>query len=349
MQVLSTNMTISEYCQQMKERKIVVNHDYQRSGKIWPPSAKSYFIDTLILGFPIPKIYIYEHTDLKSRQITKEIVDGQQRSQTISAFCNDEFSISGNSRFSGRKFSSLEEEYQSVLLNYHLGIDTFVGATPDEIRQTFKRMNSYTVPLNPQEKRHAEYQGAFKWFITDLSEKYAETFKKIGVFTEKQLTRMDDLELLSDIIFTLFNGVKRFSHTDLDGFYKQYENEFPKAIASEVSVQIDQAFFWILKWHQVHNTPIMKSYNFYALILAVIHHLYSIDKLQTTYSVVKKNEFDNNTVLFNLSELAEAFEKDSRYKEKYSEFLKTASATTTEPNRRVRFQYFCKALESATV
>ena len=90
-----------------------------------------------------------------------------------------------------------------VLLNYHLGIDTFVGATPDEIRQTFKRMNSYTVPLNPQEKRHAEYQGAFKWFITDLSDKYAETFKKIGVFTEKQLTRMDDSELLFDIIFTL--------------------------------------------------------------------------------------------------------------------------------------------------
>ena len=349
MQVLSTNMTISEYCQQMKERKIVVNHDYQRSGKIWPPSAKSYFIDTLILGFPIPKIYIYEHTNLKSRQITKEIVDGQQRSQTISAFCNDEFSISGNSRFSGRKFSSLEEEYQSVLLNYHLGIDTFVGATPDEIRQTFKRMNSYTVPLNPQEKRYAEYQGAFKWFITDLSNKYAETFKKIGVFTEKQLTRMDDSELLSDIIFTLFNGVKRFSHADLDGFYKQYDSEFPKAMASDVSVQIDQAFFWILKWNQVHNTPIMKSYNFYTLILAVIHHLYNIDKLSTIYSVVKKNEFDNNTVLFNLSILAEVFERNSSYKEEYSEFLKTASATTTETNRKVRFKYFCEALESAIV
>ena len=349
MQVFSSNMTISEYCQQMKERKIVVNKDYQRSGKIWPLSAKSYFIDTLILGFPIPKIYIYEHTDLKNRQITKEIVDGQQRSQTISAFCNDEFSISGNSRFSGRKFSNLEEEDQSDLLNYQLGIDKFVGATPDEIRQTFKRMNSYTVPLNPQEKRYAEYQGEFKWFITDLSDRYAETFKKIGVFTEKQLTRMDDSELLSDIIFTLFNGVKRFTHADLDRFYKQYESELPKAMASEVSAQIDQAFSWILKWHQIHNTPIMKSYNFYALILAVIHHLYNINNLSAIYPVTKKKEFDNNTVLFNLSELEESFEKDSRNKEKYSEFLKTASATTTETNRRVRFKYFCKALESFTV
>jgi hypothetical protein len=58
MQVFSSNMTVSEYCQQMKEYKIIVNHDYQRSGKIWPPAAKSYLIDTLILGFPIPKIYI---------------------------------------------------------------------------------------------------------------------------------------------------------------------------------------------------------------------------------------------------------------------------------------------------
>lgn len=53
---------------------------------------------------------------------------------------------------------------------------------------------------------------------------------------------MDDSELLSDIIFTLLNGIKRFSHPDLDGFYKQYESEFPKTMASEVSIQIDQAF-----------------------------------------------------------------------------------------------------------
>jgi Protein of unknown function DUF262 len=316
MQVFSSNMTISEYCQQMKERKIIVNHDYQRSGKIWPPSAKSYFIDTLLLGFPIPKIYIYQSTDLKNRQTTKEIVDGQQRSETIFSFCNDEFSISGNSDFSGKKFSNLEEENQTILLDYQLGIDIFVSATPDEIRQTFKRMNSYTVPLNPQEKRYAEYQGKFKWFITDLSNKYAETLKKIGVFTEKQLIRMDDSELLSDVIMTLYQGIERFSDPKLDAFYKKYEDEFPQLMVSDINDKVDNAFLWILKWHQIHNTPIMKSYNFYTLILAVIHHMYDIAKLAETYPVKKKAEFDNNTVLFNLSELAEAFERNSKNKDK---------------------------------
>ncbi|PZU91723.1 MAG: hypothetical protein DCE90_19470 [Pseudanabaena sp.] len=349
MQVFSSNMTISEYCQQMKERKIIVNHDYQRSGKIWPPSAKSYFIDTLLLGFPIPKIYIYQSTDLKNRQTTKEIVDGQQRSETIFSFCNDEFSISGNSNFSGKKFSNLEEENQTILLNYQLGIDIFVSATPDEIRQTFKRMNSYTVPLNHQEKRYAEYQGKFKWFITDLSNKYAEILKKIGVFTEKQLIRMDDSELLSDVIMTLYNGIERFSDPKLDAFYKKYEDEFPQIMVSDINDKVDNAFLWILKWHQIHNTSIMKSYNFYTLILAVIHHMYNIDKLTETYQVKKKAEFDNNTILFNLSEIAEAFEKNSKNKDKYSEFIKATSATTTQANRKVRFKYFCKALESSTL
>ncbi|MHC5849704.1 DUF262 domain-containing protein [Nostoc sp.] len=350
MQVIITNMTISEYCQQMKEKKIIVNHDYQRSGKIWPPAAKSYFIDTLILGFPIPKLYIYQVTDLKTRKTTKEIVDGQQRSTTILSFYNDEFKISGNSQFRGLKFSQLEEEDQSKFLNYQLGIDSFVNATPDEIRQTFKRMNSYTVPLNAQEKRYAISQGAFKWFITELSNRYAETLKSIGVFSEKELSRMDDSELLSDIIFTLFHGIERFSNPSLDKLYTEHEDEFPNSV--EINNQIDNAFYWILKWEEIHKTAIMKSYNFYALLLSVIHHLYPNSKLMEVYSVEKKHGFTDDIILFKLSKLSEVLENkniSSEDKSKYSDFVKAASATTTKGHREIRFQYFCKALEPQIV
>ncbi|MEH1777018.1 DUF262 domain-containing protein [Nostoc sp.] len=343
-------MTISEYCQQMKEKKIIVNHDYQRSGKIWPPAAKSYFIDTLILGFPIPKLYIYQVTDLKTRKTTKEIVDGQQRSTTILSFYNDEFKISGNSQFRGLKFSQLEEEDQSKFLNYQLGIDSFVNATPDEIRQTFKRMNSYTVPLNAQEKRYAISQGAFKWFITELSNRYAETLKSIGVFSEKELSRMDDSELLSDIIFTLFHGIERFSNPSLDKLYTEHEDEFPNSV--EINNQIDNAFYWILKWEEIHKTAIMKSYNFYALLLSVIHHLYPNSKLMEVYSVEKKHGFTDDIILFKLSKLSEVLENkniSSEDKSKYSDFVKAASATTTKGHREIRFQYFCKALEPQIV
>jgi hypothetical protein len=38
MQVTSSNFTVAEYCEQMRNGAIVVNHDYQRTDKVWPPS-----------------------------------------------------------------------------------------------------------------------------------------------------------------------------------------------------------------------------------------------------------------------------------------------------------------------
>ena len=116
MQVTTTSYTIAEYCQQMKERKIVVNREYQRSPKVWPLSARSYLIDTVLTGFPMPKICLYEKTDLKTRITTKEIVDGQQRSETILSYYNDGFRVTtANSPYEGRKYSSLQEEDQQRL------------------------------------------------------------------------------------------------------------------------------------------------------------------------------------------------------------------------------------------
>ena len=91
------------------------------------------------------------------------------------------------------------------------------------IRQVFRRMNSYTVPLNRQEQRHATHQGELKWFIVDAVEKYSETLKKLGVFKEKQLSRMADAALFSDIVFTLRKGMHHASDKALDEFYEQNE------------------------------------------------------------------------------------------------------------------------------
>ena len=75
MRVTPSNFTIAEYCQQMEEKLIIVNHDYQRSDKVWPPAARSYLIETILLGFPIPKLALYQTTDLKTKRTKKEIVD----------------------------------------------------------------------------------------------------------------------------------------------------------------------------------------------------------------------------------------------------------------------------------
>ena len=227
MNVTPTGFTVAEYCQQMKDKSIIVNHDYQRSDKVWPPVAKSYLIETVLLGFPIPKLSLYQTTDLKSRRTTKEIVDGQQRSQTIFDFLEGTFRISGKGLYGGKTFNQLEENEQQQFVSYALTVDLFVNASRDEIRQVFRRMNSYTVPLNPQEQRHATHQGEFKWFIVELVERYAESFKKIGVFAERQLSRMSDAALLSDIVYTFENGIQHANDKRLDKFYAENDTTFP--------------------------------------------------------------------------------------------------------------------------
>ena len=113
MQVTPSTFTIAEYCQQMREKSIIVNHDYQRSDKVWPPAARSYLIETILLGFPIPKLSLYQTTDLKTKKTKKEIVNGQQRSQAISDFLEGAsglqargLSVGGSSRSSRRLSSS---------------------------------------------------------------------------------------------------------------------------------------------------------------------------------------------------------------------------------------------------
>src|ERR1700685_1871367 len=98
----------------MDRGEIIVNKDYQRSDQVWPSVARSYLIETILKGFPIPKLCLYQVTDVKSRTTHKEIVDGQQRSVAIFDFFNNKFRLSKNddNDISQRKYSDLDIEYQ---------------------------------------------------------------------------------------------------------------------------------------------------------------------------------------------------------------------------------------------
>jgi hypothetical protein len=66
-----------------------VNIEYQREADIWSGDDKKYLIDSLLKGFDIPKIYLREMPDN-----FLEIVDGQQRIDTILKFRDDKITLS---------------------------------------------------------------------------------------------------------------------------------------------------------------------------------------------------------------------------------------------------------------
>jgi hypothetical protein len=342
MQVTPSTFTVAQYCRAFEAKEIVVNKEYQR-GRVWPPAARSYLIDTLLSGYPIPKMSLYQKTDLRTRQTVNEIVDGQQRSATIYDFFSNNLRLSARSSWGGQRYGDLDEDEQQRFLAYQLSVDLFVAATASDIRQVFRRMNSYTVPLNKQEQRHAIYQGDFKWFIVEMAELYSQALRDTGVFSERNLARMDDAKLLTDICFTLAEGVKSQSEKSLDDFYAKGETTYD--MEAEMRLRLEQIFSLILAWRDLHNGPLMRSYQFYTLALAITHCLQPVDALQAVYEIDGPVTIDDAYALPNLTLLAEALGNPEAEPDLDGFVQASAAATIRIGPRTARFRWFCEALQ----
>jgi len=328
----------------MDRHEIIVNHDYQRSAKVWPPAARSFLIETLLLGYPMPKLSLFQNTDVKTRKTIKEIVDGQQRSIAIHDFYHDKFATSRKAELAaaaGRSYTQLDEDLQAKFLSYALSVDLFIGATKEDIREVFRRMNSYTAPLNAEEKRHAKYQGDFKWFIYRLSSKLGETFRNIGAFTEKQLNRMQEAKLLADLTYAILNGITTTKAAQLDQLYDKYDKGF--AESELIEKQIGEAIDRVVGWKPLHGTPLMKPYHLYALLLAIEHTLHPLKTLAQSYDA-KRHKIEDDMALANLTTLVAVLE-DEESDPRFADFAKAGTATNVAEQRKVRFAWMCRALE----
>lgn len=347
MKTLHSTIAVLDFCNGLKAGEFQVNRDYQRSDKVWPANAKSFLIETILLEYPVPKLSLHQNLDVKSRKTVKQIVDGQQRSMAIQEFYQNRFRLGktlSTERFRNKTFDDLDEQDQSTFLNYGLNFDVFVGATVDEVREVFRRMNSFTIPLNPEETRHATFQGQFKWFINALSKQYDTAFSELGVFTNKQLTRMSDAKLLTEIAHAMVHGITTTSAASLTSIYKAFDGDFPRE--DEFRAALENALDLALFESEISGTPLAKPLNFYALTLAYIHVGRIVD-IPGEIDLPTVPQFEAGDVLFNLSLLAEALESDNATSvgEEFEAFVSAAKdRTNVAAQRKVRFEYFVRAL-----
>lgn len=351
MRNVPTNMTIADYCQAMQRREIIVNKDYQRSDKVWPPAARSYLVESVLLDFPIPKLSLHQKTDVKARTIVKEIVDGQQRSRALADFYEDKFPLSKSietSEWVGMTFSQMDEQLQQHFIDYQLSIDLFTSASDAQVRDVFRRMNSYTIPLNDEEQRHAAWQGLFKWFVHRLSSRYDQSFLTLGIFTEKALVRMQDTKLITEVCRGLTKGIDTTKKAQLNEMYRLYDEAFP--LRDEYELRLTGALDQLVQWSDVHKTPLMKPHVVYALLLAVIHIQYNVQQLQPLFKSPNRPIVTNATILSRLTSMAEALNVPKEGREDLSptlqEFVENATGggTNVKTARQKRFVAFCQAL-----
>lgn len=330
------NQSIADYCDALERKAITVNREYQRSDEVWPEVARSFLIESLLLGYPMPKIYLHSYTDLKTKKTRKEIVDGQQRSKTILDFYKDDLSLSNKCEIEelrGLKYSELPPEWQEKFISYPMSIDQFVGAQSSEVRQIFRRMNSYTVPLNPEEMRNAEFQGKLKWFLYGEAQKYGAVISSLGIFSEKQLVRMQDLKLLAEITHAMKHGVTTTSAATLKNFYRDNDIRFPEEKAFTKTLQY--VFESLSKMTFIDGSNLAKPFIIYSLVLALAHQVQTVPKLRhpAPKPPLKLKAVERNLMSLSAAlELSEAAAKRSPHKA----FIAASSKGTNVKEARIR-------------
>jgi Protein of unknown function DUF262 len=342
---VSTNFTIADYTSGMDHGDILVNKEYQRSDQVWPLAARSYLIETILKGFPVPKLYLYQVTDVKSRKTRKEIVDGQQRSTAIRDFANDNLRLSKSAEdpaIRNKIFSELEEDDKHAFLDYGLNVDLFVSATTAEVVEVFRRMNSYTVPLNAEEQRHATYQGKFKWFVVDIADKVEAIFLQTGIFKEKQLVRMADNKLLTELCDSFMNGIRTTDKKILDSVYRDCDEEFRES--TNYYDRLLDAFDEIRRAEGLHDTVLMKPHLAYSLAQAISHVKKPVKAFNNVIRSPRLRSIEWSAAIPNLTALAQAVDFEQRTG-RFASFVRASrEKTNVRETRKTRFKWMCKAL-----
>jgi hypothetical protein len=145
---------------------------YQRESGAWSLDKRQLFIDSLLNGYDVPKIYLH---DLRGSHPTKvyAIVDGKQRLTTIWSFLEDGFPLAADFRvqagdepddlvipaaavppIGALRFSQLDRHWQQLLTGTYLSVVLIRDADAEDIEDLFSRLNNGEA-LNAAERRNA--------------------------------------------------------------------------------------------------------------------------------------------------------------------------------------------------
>jgi len=148
------------YTSVVNDGTLMYGAEYQRPVGVWKLKMKQDLIDSILRGFDLPKFYMEPVDDDGSIQIRFNILDGQQRIDTICSFLNNEFALSKDIEsiddvdLSNKKFKDLPTEFQKKIRDTRLSIVQLDNYNEHEIELLFLRLQS-GVSLSQPEKRHA--------------------------------------------------------------------------------------------------------------------------------------------------------------------------------------------------
>ena len=157
----TTTKNVLWFKQTHDKHELDMKPPFQRN-PVWLTRQKSFLIDSILNGYPIPEIYMQETVtaDGKSKHI---VVDGQQRLRAVLEFLENKFSIDGKDSpsWADMSFDDLSDNDKKTIYGYNFVIRILPEMDDTQLRAIFQRLNRNVIALNKQELRQATYWGPF--------------------------------------------------------------------------------------------------------------------------------------------------------------------------------------------
>lgn len=348
-QINKTVFKVSDFLSWQKAGTLDLTPPFQRRS-VWKKGAKSYLIDTIIRGLPIPIIFIRDkQSDDFTLEPLREVVDGQQRLRTLIGFIapkylkdykpeKDDFKISRshNKDLANKIFGDLDTDIKQIILDYQFSIHVLPADISDrDILQIFARMNSTGTKLNRQELRNAGWFGEFKMSVYESALKYLEEWRKWKVFTDDNISRMDEVELVTEFYSLMIKGLTGKAQNALDKLYDDYDDEGTFKVKTVVEKRFEIVMDEIEEnlGQFIPQSSFKKKTLFYILFAIVYDICYGIDS-----GLVNKN---HNKLTVHQNNILKHIGEDLDKRRVNKKILEAATRRTTNPKeRKILFNYF---------
>jgi hypothetical protein len=237
--VTGTDWTADTILSQLEKGNISLDPTFQRRDA-WTQSRKSKFIESIILGLPIPQIVLAEaeSQDLKGTFI---VIDGKQRLLSLQQFAGIKLEpgseplvlkdLSVRKELNGKTYADLKsvpelKRHFTAFENQTIRTVVVRNWQNEKVLYIiFHRLNTSSVPLSPQELRQALHPGKFLYFVVEYSEGSSGLRRTLNL--RKPDFRMRDVELL-----VRYYAYKNFI-SDYSGSLKEFLDTTCKTLNKE--------------------------------------------------------------------------------------------------------------------
>ena len=195
---------------------------------VWTKKHSVDFIESIILGLPIPMMFVAEIDDG-----SLEVVDGAQRLQTLEKFMDGEIELKNLkilSHLDGFKFDDMSDAQKRKFGTRPLRIVVLEEETSLERRQElFNRVNTGSMKARPSEIRRGDFENPMMAFVIRMSED--PLFVELCPQSQAKLVRREREEL----VLRFFAYLERYEqfrhdvHPFLDKYVKERSKDFDEA------------------------------------------------------------------------------------------------------------------------